>query len=242
MLPEPPPVPDVRDLLDFRGKTVIVTGSSGGIGRGILLRFAQAGANVVLHCHTRLEEATRLLRGLQGEGVPATLVQADLGAADGAAALLAGALERFGGAEVLVNNAAIQPTVALLDMTPGHWDDMMNATLRSVFLCTQAFARAGREGEGPRAVVNITSVEAERTAAGHSHYSAAKAAVQMYTRASALELAPSGIRVNAVAPGLIWRSGLEQDWPGGVRRWQARAPLGRLGQPEDVADACLFLA
>src|SRR4029079_17894897 len=98
-----------------------------------------------------------------------------------------------------------------------------------------------RQGNGG-AIVNITSIEAESPAAGHSHYNAAKAGVLMYTRAAALELAAHGIRVNAVAPGLIWREGIEEAWPDGVARWKRAAPLGRLGRAEDVADACLFLA
>jgi NAD(P)-dependent dehydrogenase (short-subunit alcohol dehydrogenase family) len=92
------------------------------------------------------------------------------------------------------------------------------------------------------AIVNITSIESENPAPNHSHYNAAKGGVLMFTRASAYELAPHGIRVNAVAPGLIWREGLERDWPDGVQRWQKTAPLKRLGLPDDVADACLFLA
>ena len=92
------------------------------------------------------------------------------------------------------------------------------------------------------AIVNVASIEALQPAAGHSHYGAAKAAVVAHTRAAALELGPSGVRVNAVAPGLIDRPGLADAWPEGVARWEAACPLGRLGQPEDVADACLFLA
>jgi len=97
------------------------------------------------------------------------------------------------------------------------------------------------QGDGG-AVVNVASIEAERPAPQHSHYNAAKAGVLMHTRAAAFELAPLGIRVNAVSPGLIWRAGLEQQWPDGVARWKEAAPLRRLGRAEDVADACLFLA
>jgi NAD(P)-dependent dehydrogenase (short-subunit alcohol dehydrogenase family) len=92
------------------------------------------------------------------------------------------------------------------------------------------------------AVVNIASIEGLQPASGHSHYTASKAAVLAHTRAAALELGRLGIRVNAVAPGLIHRDGLEADWPEGVARWHAACPLGRLGQPDDVADAVLFLA
>jgi 3-oxoacyl-[acyl-carrier protein] reductase len=92
------------------------------------------------------------------------------------------------------------------------------------------------------AIVNIASIEGSFAAWGHSHYSAAKAAVIMYTQSAALELGGRGIRVNCVSPGLIWREGIETAWADGVARWQARAPLTRLGMPDDIADACLFLA
>jgi NAD(P)-dependent dehydrogenase (short-subunit alcohol dehydrogenase family) len=97
------------------------------------------------------------------------------------------------------------------------------------------------QGQGG-AIVNVTSIEAENPAPAHSHYNAAKAGAAMHTRAAAQELGPHGIRVNAVAPGLVWREGLDEAWPDGVARYLNAAPLGRLGQPEDVADACLFLA
>jgi NAD(P)-dependent dehydrogenase (short-subunit alcohol dehydrogenase family) len=96
----------------------------------------------------------------------------------------------------------------------------------------------GRTG----AIVNIASIEAENPAPDHCHYTAAKAAVVMYTRSAALELGGQGIRVNCVSPGVIWREGLDRDWPEGANAYLAAVPLRRLGQPEDVADACLFLA
>ena len=92
------------------------------------------------------------------------------------------------------------------------------------------------------AIVNIASVEGETPAPMHSHYTSAKAGTLMHTRSAALELGPHGIRVNAVSPGLIWREGIEEGWPEGVERWKETAPLGRLGMPDEVADACLFLA
>ena len=92
------------------------------------------------------------------------------------------------------------------------------------------------------AIVNIASIEAQNPAVAHSHYDAAKSGIVMYTRAAAQELGRQGIRVNAVSPGLIWRDGLDTDWPDGVARYLRAAPLSRLGRPDDVADACLFLA
>jgi NAD(P)-dependent dehydrogenase (short-subunit alcohol dehydrogenase family) len=91
-------------------------------------------------------------------------------------------------------------------------------------------------------VVNIASIEALQPATGHSHYATSKAALLMLTRAAALELGPLGIRVNAISPGLIGREGIETGWPEGVASWRAAAPLGRLGTPDDIADAALFLA
>jgi len=143
---------------------------------------------------------------------------------------------------VAINNAGIYPTVPLLEMTEEDWDESLDANLKSVFLVTRAAARHMAERREGGAIVNIASIEGEHPAPFHSHYSAAKAAVLMHTRAAALELGPKGIRVNAVSPGLIGRPELENEWPDGVQRWRAAAPLERLGEPEDVADACLFLA
>jgi NAD(P)-dependent dehydrogenase (short-subunit alcohol dehydrogenase family) len=119
---------------------------------------------------------------------------------------------------------------------------VVDASLKSVFLCTQAAARLMVERGIQGAIVNIASIEAESPEPDHSHYDAAKAGVLMHTRSAAFELAPHGIRVNAVSPGLIWQPGIEESWPEGVARWQAAAPLQRMGFSEDVADACLFLA
>jgi len=118
---------------------------------------------------------------------------------------------------------------------------VLAANLKSALACLQA---AGRRmaAAGGGAIVNVTSIQAFRAAPELAHYSAAKAGLEMLTRSAAVELGRAGVRVNAVAPGLIWREGIETAWPDGVARFVARAPLGRLGQPHDVADACLFLA
>jgi NAD(P)-dependent dehydrogenase (short-subunit alcohol dehydrogenase family) len=132
-------------------------------------------------------------------------------------------------------------------MTDDEWDSVVDANLRSVFLCTQAaahqmIAQGADDAPNTRAIVNVATIEAVNPAPNHSHYDAAKGGVLMHTRASAFELAAHGIRVNAVSPGLIWREGIEESWPDGVERWLKAAPLTRLGMPDDVADACLFLA
>ena len=124
-------------------------------------------------------------------------------------------------------------------MSPEEFTTVVDSNLGTVFHGTRAAASRMVDGG---AIVNVASIEALQPADGHSHYSAAKAAVVAHTRAAALELGPLGIRVNAVAPGLIARPGIAEQWPDGVARWEAAAPLGRLGEPADVADACLFLA
>jgi NAD(P)-dependent dehydrogenase (short-subunit alcohol dehydrogenase family) len=235
-------IPEPGELLDFRGKTVLVTGASGGLGGGIASRFAQAGADVVVAYRTNQGGAHAVVKGIESAGRRALALQADLSQSAGVAALVDKTIQAFSALDVLINNAGAYPVSALLDMSETEFDQVIADNLRSVHLCTQAAARAmiarGRGG----AIVNVASIEAHNPAPQHSHYVAAKAAVVMYTRSAALELGGQGIRVNCVSPGLIWREGLERDWPDGVHGYLGAAPLGRLGQPDDVADACLFLA
>jgi NAD(P)-dependent dehydrogenase (short-subunit alcohol dehydrogenase family) len=233
--------PPVASLFNLSEKVVIVTGGGSGVGRGVALRFAEAGARVAIHYHSSAAGAEAVVRAITASGGHATAHQGDLSHPDAATGLIASVVAAFGRIDALVNNAGIYPLAPVLAMTVGEWDALMNANLRSVFLCTQAAARQMVAQASGGAIVNITSIEAENPAPNHSHYNASKGGVLMYTRAAASELGQHGIRVNAVAPGLIWRNDIEQTWPDGVARWQQAAPLGRLGMPEDVADACLFL-
>jgi NAD(P)-dependent dehydrogenase (short-subunit alcohol dehydrogenase family) len=234
--------PSLRELLDFRGKVVVVTGAGSGIGAGIAKRFAEAGADVVVNYRTNESGAREVVKAIESRGARAITVQADVSQFAGATALVEKTVAAFGALDVLINNAGTYPASALLEMSESEWDQVIASNLRSVHLCTQAAARKmiaqGRTG----AIVNIASIEAENPAPDHSHYTAAKAAVVMYTRSAALELGGQGIRVNCVSPGVIWREGLDRDWPEGANAYLAAVPLRRLGQPEDVADACLFLA
>jgi len=238
-------IPSISSLLDFRDKTVLVTGAGSGMGAGIARRFAEAGARVMVHYRTSQALAEAVVGHISQHGGQALAVQADVTQESGVARLFASSQAAFGPLDVLINNAGAYPLHSILDMTAQQWDAVVNANLRSAFLCTQAFAKqviAGSQNVPGAAIVNITSIEAEYPAPMHSHYIASKAGLLMFTRASAGELGVHGIRVNAVAPGLMWREGIEQAWPDGVERYIAAAPLRRLGQPEDVADACLFLA
>jgi NAD(P)-dependent dehydrogenase (short-subunit alcohol dehydrogenase family) len=235
-------IPSISSLLDFRDKTVLVTGAGSGIGAGIARRFAEAGAQVLVHYRTSQAQAEALANHITNSGGKALVVQADVTQESEVSRLFASAQAAFGRLDVLINNAGSYPLNSLLDMTAQQWDEVVHANLRSAFLCTQAFGKQAIAAGIDAAIVNITSIEAENPAPMHSHYNASKAGLLMLTRASASELGPHGIRVNAVAPGLMWREGIDQAWPDGVQRYTSAAPLQRLGQPEDVADACLFLA
>ena len=216
--------------LSLSGETVLVTGASGNIGRGIALRLAEAGAEVILHCHCNESAASELAAELGG----AVVVLADLAEEASVDAMFARCSPTM-----VVNNAAVQSVQALGDMSYDEWRSMLGTNLDGVFLVTQraAHAWAGKGG----AIVNVASIEALDPAVGHGHYATSKAGMLMLSRAAALEFGSAGIRVNTVSPGLIDREGLARDWPDGVSRWHDRVPLGRLGTPKDVADAVLFL-
>ncbi|MGH7542501.1 MAG: SDR family NAD(P)-dependent oxidoreductase, partial [Gemmatimonadota bacterium] len=231
--------PPIDELLDFTDRTVLVTGSGSGHGRGIARRFAEAGAAVVVHYRTSETGARDVVQAIEDAGGRASALQADLTQAGDVERLFAETEHLFHRLDVLVNNAGIYPLSALLEMTEAEWESVIRSNLTSAHLCTQAAARGMLQGG---AIVNVASIEGLQPMPRHAHYDAAKAAVLMHTRAAALELGPRGIRVNAVSPGLIGREGIEEAWPEGVQRWLEVVPLGRMGTPEDVADACLFLA
>lgn len=225
----------VNELLDLSAHQVLITGASGTIGRGIARRLAEAGARVALHYRSHAEGLTDLLDELGEQALP---VCADLADAQGVSDLFnALDLEDFH-LTGIVNNAADQSVARVADIELDAWRSMMATNLDAVFLlCQQGAERMAHGGS----LVNISSIESLDPAAGHAHYATSKAGLNMLTRALALELGPKDIRVNSVSPGLIRRDGIEADWPEGVARWQERAPLQRLGEADDVADAVLFL-
>ena len=241
--------PELSSALMFSGKVALITGGGRGIGAGISERFAQAGASVVVSYLRAESSAQEVAERIQAGGGQALAIRADVSRAEDVEGLVSQAVERFGRLDVLVNNAGVYPLSPLLDMADHEWEQVLAANLTGTHYCTQRAARAmielskGRDnGKSSGSIINISSIEAASTAFAHSHYTAAKAGVEQYTRNAALELGGAGIRVNAVAPGLIDRPGLAQAWPDGVKRWMDRVPLARLGTPEDIADACLFLA
>jgi NAD(P)-dependent dehydrogenase (short-subunit alcohol dehydrogenase family) len=223
----------------LEGQVALVTGAGGGIGRGIALRFAERGAAVALHCRAAVTAAREVASRIEDSGARAVVLEADLRDEDACRRLVRAAAAWGGGLTALVNNAGVQPTQPLPGMTAAQWRAVVDTNLGSVFACTQAAAEVMRPGGS---VTHIASVEAGHPAPEHAHYSASKAAIVAHARAAALEYGAHGIRVNTVSPGLIDREGLAAAWPEGVERWTRKAPLARLGRPEDVADACVFLA
>jgi len=233
--------PSVKSLFDLGGKTILITGASGGIGAGIAHRFAEAGANIALHYRNGGEAVRTLAAELTQKGTHVSSFQAELTDADSVAAMIDAAVVKFTRLDVLINNAGIFPNAPLMDMSHNNWKTMMAANTDSVFLCTQKAAEQMKQ-TGGGAVVNIASISGLNAGPAHAHYNSSKAAVIMFGQSAAQELAAFGIRVNTVSPGLVFRPGIDEAWPEGVARWQQKAPLGRLVYPEDIADACLFLA
>ena len=235
-------VPAVRDLLDLKGRVAVVTGGGRGIGAGIALRFAEAGARVALSYHAEPAPAQALAKTIEKEGGAALVVPADVTQAEDINALRETAVKKFGRIYVWISNAGIYPLGPILELDQAAWQSVIDANLSSVHLGTQAAASQMVEQGNSGAIINIASIEAHYPGPAHAHYSASKSGVVMYTRSAASELGEHSIRVNSVSPGLIWREGIETSWPEGVSRYTKAAALGRLGQPADVADACLFLA
>jgi NAD(P)-dependent dehydrogenase (short-subunit alcohol dehydrogenase family) len=233
-------VPAVSGLLE--GQVALVTGAGGGIGCGIALRFAEEGAAVAVHCRTSVGAAREVAARIRDAGGRAVVLRPDLTVEEECRRLVAEAAEWGGGRlTALVDNAGVQPVQELAGMTAGEWRAVVDANLTGGFACTQAAVEVMR-GAGGGTVTRIASVEATHPAPLHAQYCASKAAVVMHARSAALEYGPPGIRVNTVSPGLVDRPGLAEDWPEGVRRRQRAAPSNRLGRPEDIGDACVFLA
>ncbi len=228
-------------LPDLSGTVALITGGDGGIGSGLVRRFAEAGASVVIHHLSDNAQARDLAAEIESAGGSAATARGDIRDLDQCRTIVAAAVEAFGRLDALVNNAGVQPLQALQTMSVADWEAVVAVNLTGTFAMTRAAAEV-MATHGGGSVTHIASVEASLPAPNHAHYAASKAAVKMHARAAALELGPHGIRVNSVSPGLIDRGNLAAEWPLGHETWLRAAPLRRTGTPQDIADACIFLA
>jgi 3-oxoacyl-[acyl-carrier protein] reductase len=222
---------------ELRGRVALVTGASRGIGRSIALSFAAAGADVVLNFHTRAAEAHAVESQILGLGRRCLSIQADVSVASEVERLAGEVQKSMGAVDVLVNNAGIARQQPLEQVTERDWDELIDVTLKSCFLVTQAFLPAMRAQKWGR-IINLSSVAAQIGGVVGPHYAASKAGMLGLTHYYARYLAAEGITVNAIAPALI-----ETDMTrANVKASPANIPLGRLGSVEECADIAVLLA
>lgn len=225
------------------GEVVLVTGSSRGLGRATALRLAMEGARVVIHGKTDGEQLRRVADELRRDRRDVLVTSGDVGDEDAVERIFDATLRSFGTLDVLVNNAAWSSAKGhLLEVSPAHWDEVMRSNLRSVYLCTARAAKAMIGQKKAGTIVNVSSFGAVRAHRNMCAYDAAKGGVEAFTRASAVDLAPFGIRVNAVGPGAIETETLAAQGPEARARRAASVPLGRSATPDDIARVIAFLA
>ncbi len=222
-------------------ETVIITGASGGIGSAIAAAFAENGYNAVINYNKNEKAALSLCSALSEKGACVRAFKADVSDSAQADALIDFAKAEFGRIDVLVNNAGIAQQKLFTDITDEDFDRMFNVNVRSVFNCCRAVLPSMIHCKYGR-IINISSMWGVCGASCEVHYSASKAAVIGLTRALAKEVGPSGITVNCIAPGLIdtpMNGNLTEDT---IKQLCEDTPVSRIGTPEDVAKAVLFLA
>ena len=226
-------------LLD--GKTALVTGASRGIGRAIALCLAAEGARVAINYAGNVKAAEEVKAAIEAAGGTAILCQADIADSAAVEAMVANVVKEFGTIDILVNNAGITRDTLLMRMKDEDFAKVLDTNLKGVFYCTKAISKLMMKKRSGR-IVNMASVVGLVGNAGQTNYAAAKAGVIGFSKSAARELASRGITVNVVAPGFIGTD-MTAGLPESVKeKMLTDIPLGRMGEPEDVASAVLFLA
>jgi 3-oxoacyl-[acyl-carrier protein] reductase len=225
-------------LLD--GKVALVTGASRGIGRAIAIALAKAGATVVVNYAGNVKAAVEVEKIITEAGGKAMLVKADVANGEAVDEMVKSVVEEFGGIDILVNNAGITRDGLLMRMKEVDWDAVINTNLKGVFHCTKAVAKLMMKKRSGR-IVNMASVVGLTGNAGQANYAAAKSGVIGFSKSMAKELSSRGITVNMVAPGFIGTDMTEVLSDKIKETMISNIPLGRMGKPEDVANAVLFL-
>jgi len=226
-------------LLD--GKTALVTGASRGIGRAVALCLAAEGARVAINYAGNVKAAEEVKASVEAAGGTAILCQADIADSAAVEAMIADVVKEFGAIDILVNNAGITRDTLLMRMKDEDFAKVLDTNLKGVFYCTKAVAKLMMKKRSGR-IVNMASVVGLVGNAGQTNYAAAKAGVIGFSKSAAKELASRGITVNVLAPGFIGTD-MTAGLPESVKeKMLTDIPLGRMGEPEDVANAVLFLA
>jgi Dehydrogenases with different specificities (related to short-chain alcohol dehydrogenases) len=227
----------------LHGKTALITGGSTGIGKAIALRFAREGAKVAITGREQaaLEEATREIAEQGGE---AMFIQGDVQLAQDVRRMVDQTLDRWGAIDILVNNAGICKPAPFLEIEEAEWDRHVAINLKGTFLAGQYVARDMVRRGIKGSIINMSSVNGLAAESDQAHYNATKGGINLLTMSMALELAPYGIRVNALCPGFI-ETRLTRPLinnPDRIAPYLKTIPMGRVGLPEDIADAALFMA
>ena len=234
--------------LHLHNKVALVTGGSRGLGKAICLALAAEGARVAVNYRQNAEQATAVLEEIRGTlGGQSMAVAADVASEDDVAAMFRQIDEAFGPADVLVNNAAYCPTGPIAETSESQWTYTLRTNLTGPFLASREFVRrllaTGRTGPFIGRIVNVSSQAAFRgSTSGHLPYDTSKGGLVSFTVALARELAPKGIAVNAVAPGMIRTEMVERVLEANEAKYLARIPLGRIAEPEEIARVVVFLA
>jgi len=228
--------------MSMKDKVAIVTGSSRGIGRGIAERLAAEGASVVVNGR-HLDSIEPVVESIRAKGGQALPVVADVGVTADVDRLFSETVRAYGGLDVLVNNAAYSNPVAhFLEMDEDHWDRVIRSNLKSVYLCSHRAAKLMVEQGKKGCIISISSFAAARSHRCMVAYDSSKGGIEAFNRAIALDLAPFGIRANAVGPGAIHTDDFEAGGEEAKIERGRMVPLGRVGRSEEVAAAVLFLA
>jgi NAD(P)-dependent dehydrogenase (short-subunit alcohol dehydrogenase family) len=227
--------------MPLESKTVLVTGASKGVGKGIALEMARCGCNVVVNYHSDRRGAEAVAAEIAGLGRTARIVQADVGKAADVERMFGEVLAHFPRLDVLVNNAGMQVFKPLLELEENEWDRVIDTNLKGCFLCTQHAGRHMRDVGGGR-IINIGSGCNKVPFPNLVSYTASKGGIEMFTKVAAVELGPHAITVNCVAPGAIEIERTKHESVDYAGTWGKVTPLGRVGQPIDVARAVAFLA
>lgn len=225
----------------LEGKTAIITGASRGIGKGIAEVFAEQGANVAFTYSSSVNAAKVLEADLNAKGIQAKGYQSNAASFDEAQQLIDNVLTDFGGVDILINNAGITKDNLLMRMGEDDFDKVIEVNLKSVFNMTKAVQRTmlkQRKGS----IINMSSVVGVKGNAGQANYAASKAGIIGFSKSVALELGSRNIRSNVIAPGFIETEMTAKLDEATVDGWRSAIPLKRGGTPEDIANACVFLA